>query len=725
METSAKSTGQDDAFNGCFSKRGILFIVRAIPLIAKYITQMMKFSEYIDFRWDKLITEDLDQHQPLDGYWEKPLDQLDQYGTARYFFSVAGDDCKQHVGNNPNTPCYAVNISGNPASEVSVSFSRRGSYSDQHRGVGMDVFRAVLKAMNDYIKAKKPAALSWSPVLKSQANPHTTNPERAGKIINPEARKHVYEKWATRHLFPDKYVGLENKWIRRDLYDKDYVPNGFPPVPPEVGGDASPSVKAATLEDMQNKAKANQAEIDRLRREREEAEYRRQREEAEARQREQERIRRERMEAAMSDTTQNPNGIKKDDIVYIQDLSPSDGEHMRHIAKVIDMRLGRYGDGTDLMADLRFADNEDDNNFNGYSDIILARRLQKETPESRSQREQRYREMMQALISSPQYNPHGVQEGDQIMTYLPNNPTSNQHGLLGVLKKFVKQTSWSATYLKAQIDWDEHAKEVLGTYQSERAVEAKNLKKATPEEIEALKRQRREHEIEQEVQRNRERQQRHANATAAPAGHEDEPFSDELLNHSANPEHLKPGDYVVTSDWRNRGRKGIIISIRKTYWDENSLEATVKFHNSRVRYNPTIRLNYVNRDTSPEALDMQRRATERAARAQAVQAGSAGHNIGDEVTVASGLHRGKTGRIVNFRRSGQNVTAVVAAIDGSQFNVSVRSLRPPLRIAQPETENPSAPADGSTAPVPPNEWYRPLSFSEYHFIRSQEPEFLL
>jgi hypothetical protein len=129
----------------------------------------------------------------------------------------------------------------------------------------------------------------------------------------------------------------------------------------------------------------------------------------------------------------------------------------RHIAKVIDMRLGRYGDGTDLMADLRFADNEDDNNFNGYSEIILARRLQKETPESRSQREQRYREMMQALISSPQYNPHGVQEGDQIMTYLPNNTTSNQHGLLGVLK-FVKQTSWSATYLKAQIDWDEHAK---------------------------------------------------------------------------------------------------------------------------------------------------------------------------------------------------------------------------------------------------------------------------
>jgi hypothetical protein len=212
VETSAKPTSQDDAFNGCFSKRGILFIVRAIPLIAKYITQMMKFSEYIDFRWDKLITEDLDQHQPLDGYWEKPLDQLDQYGTARYFFSVAGDDCKQHVGNNPNTPCYAVNISGNPASEVSVSFSRRGSYSDQHRGVGMDASGGRTQGHERLsIKAKKPAALSWSPVLKSQANPHTTNPERAGKIINPEARKHVYEKWATRHLFPDKYVGLRKQ----------------------------------------------------------------------------------------------------------------------------------------------------------------------------------------------------------------------------------------------------------------------------------------------------------------------------------------------------------------------------------------------------------------------------------------------------------------------------------------------------------------------------------
>jgi hypothetical protein len=60
---------------------------------------------------------------------------------------------------------------------------------------------------------------------------------------------------------------------------------------------------------MQNKAKANQAEIDRLRREREEAGNTavngRRRKPVNG---QQERIRRERMEAAMSDTTQNPNG---------------------------------------------------------------------------------------------------------------------------------------------------------------------------------------------------------------------------------------------------------------------------------------------------------------------------------------------------------------------------------------------------------------------------------
>lgn len=681
----------------------------------------MTFSNYLDWRWEKIIVEGVDDHQPLDGRWEHPLDAANANGYANYYFNVPGDNCRGYNGK----PCYTVGFGGNPASSVSISFSRDGSYSDQNTGHGTEVFKSVLKAVGEYIKALKPAALQWSPVSKT-----TTNPV-AGKIINADARKNIYDKWSIRHLFPNKYVGLANKWIRRDIYDSDYVTKGFPPVPTEISADSPPGTKAKALEDMRVGIEANKAEIARLQQERETAERRRQEQEQEARRREQEREAAERLAAALQDPAQNPHGVAKDDVVFIHDHnSTHESEYTARIGKITDLRISPYhrGEHNVLTASVKFIQDENDEEFRGYSESLPARRLKKETPEEKASREQLQRDRLADLVNSQNHNPHGVQEGDSIITVIEGSPTSNQNGLLGTLKKFIREVRWGETNLTAKIDWDAAAVAVIGAYNAERPINPKSLRKATPEQIASIHRARREHEIEQEVQRNRTRQQRHIAAADQPGTAE--AFPEELLNHPGNPNHLRPGDYVVISGhWQHRGRKGIIQSIKKRYYDDTTLEAEVKFHNSRTRWNPTFTLNSMERDTSAETLELQTRAQNRAARAQQVASNTGGHEIGDEVTVASGLHRTKTGRIINFRRSGTNVTAVVQPLEGTSFNVSVRSLRPPLRIAQP-TESPSAEGDGPhtldlSGLNTPTESYRPLSFTEYFTIRSQEPVLLL
>ena len=256
-------------------------------------------------------------YQPKDAKWVPPLDEP---GDHTFYFNVPGDDC------GPNRPCYKVSISN--GDNANISFKRtEGSFEDENRGVGTDVMMGVLKGIGEYIETVHPRSLSWSAIEKTSAR--ETGPN-AGRIVNPEARAHVYDAWAVRNLFPHMYIGAkEGRWVRTDIYNNEYVPRGYPPIPEGVTADSNAGVKRKALEQMRTQAEESSERIrqaeeavrrqEQERREREREERERIRREREA---EEERVRQERIQQAVNDPEQNPEHFQVGDIVYLAEPQP-------------------------------------------------------------------------------------------------------------------------------------------------------------------------------------------------------------------------------------------------------------------------------------------------------------------------------------------------------------------------------------------------------------------
>lgn len=715
-------------------------------------------------------------HQPQDGVWEPPLNRP---GSHTYYFNVPGDDCSDT--NTSGMPCYKVVVSGGE-DNVSISFKRgSGGYNDEGRGVGKLVMMGVLHGLAEAIEAIKPKQIAWSAVQKTKPNPVT------GKIENAEARASVYDKWAIRNLFPDKYIGGDGRWIRSDIYNQDYVPKGYPPVPENVTADSSAAEKTAVIEQIREKIKGNQEQITRAEREIEEERERRRNAERLERERERRELRERWLQQAIADPQRNPNGIAVGDLVT-KNNHGNDYDDSRHhiVGKVDKFTLGYYGDGPEndeLYVFAKFGTEEEPENYtynrrmlastlvketpetkqqrdqalqqaianpeknpNGiavgdmvflsdhgrdyndryhspigkverikigergygrgedediYADVkfgtedspddyahgraIKISRLLKETPEARQQREQQRQAEMQAAIADRTKNPNGVQEGDDIVTFIPGNPTSKQNGLTGKLIKLTlkKRTmtfrsDTTGTYLLAKIEWDEHSKEILG-YNAEKELSPENIRKRTPEEMERIRQARINHDIEQEIERRREREGRNA-----PQHQEADPSI--IGDTENNPQGLKPGDYVVvTGHWRYRDRKGIIISMQRNSWN-HGIEVSVKFHRSRAE--PTkFPPRYLVKDTSEEAQQMQQRQQQRVQRSQTIQQGTNGLQIGDTVKVTSGLNRNKLGRILGFTPGTTgNVRATCVDAENRRFTANINSLQSQeQRVQTPQT----------------------------------------
>jgi len=178
---------------------------------------------------------ELETRKPKDGHWEN---------DTTYAFNVEGDDCG--LAN-----CYIVDFLGFP--ETKISFNRRSGsekYMDERRGLGNEVFIGVQYAIMEFIKNKNPSSLAWLPIKTQVANPVT------GKITNPEGRRDAYEIMALKSLFPDLYVSTKmNLWIRRDIYDKDYVQKqGYPEIPQGLTNASNPSEKKKILAKIRSKS---------------------------------------------------------------------------------------------------------------------------------------------------------------------------------------------------------------------------------------------------------------------------------------------------------------------------------------------------------------------------------------------------------------------------------------------------------------------------------------
>ena len=160
-----------------------------------------------------------------------------------FYFNVDGDDCGSEW-------CYSVHFEELLSNEYEVEFKRGSNNSkDERRGVGVQVLGAVCYAIYEFIKNMNPDSLKWSPAKTKTPNPVT------GIIRNPEGRRDVYDMYFVRNIFPE-YVSVKmNEWMRREIYERDYVKWGYPSIPDNLTIDSSNVEKKQFIEEIRVEGK--------------------------------------------------------------------------------------------------------------------------------------------------------------------------------------------------------------------------------------------------------------------------------------------------------------------------------------------------------------------------------------------------------------------------------------------------------------------------------------
>ena len=425
----------------------------------------MKFSDWFkkDSVNEAFESDAILNHQVLDEKWEPALSQ-DASGYA-YYFNVPGDN----VGTKEK-PAYKVSCSYEEYQGIhrsGISFSRNGSHADAGVGVHKDAMLSILKGIGEFIYAKTPEVVEWSAVGKTSRNKIT------GQKVNPEARKSIYKKWAIRNLFPD-YIGISDEnWVRKDYYDEKLVKVlKYPPLSSDIKSDDHPGKKRKAQDQLIAAIESNKDEINKARRA-----------EEERLRLERERQRLEALRVKIESPEHNPNKLAIGDIVDLTEVDSYYGQYYG-VGKVKNF-VDSYGD-LNVHIDLPRITNEGPD-FNNIVDTVSfkADRVKKETEETkaariakkeeerRRQEEQERREKEEEerlaaeerasaleLSADPEMNPNGLKVGDNVISFLEDNPLHATHnGLTGTVKEFRKRRksyySSSGFVLKVVVDFDD------------------------------------------------------------------------------------------------------------------------------------------------------------------------------------------------------------------------------------------------------------------------------
>jgi len=751
----------------------------------------MNFKEYTFERnmrdWDGLqflfeaTEEAIEQHQPQDGKW---IDLDSDYATYR--FNVAGDPC-----GSKQTPCYVVNISGSDtdvSTGVSIAFSRQGSYGDTERDEPYDVLLGVQKAIHEYIKIRRPAALRWAPVSRSKPFPKKLSDFKADFPPCPpggcksaiDKYEEAKRKWQNRRasiydnmtkvlMFPEKYVSPSlNYWVRRDLYDKLHAKHGYPEVPSDLTKESGIREKSKSVDDLRNKTRSNSNEIDQKRNELASAVRDNMAEERREKRAEKSRSRLEALRPHLEDPTKNPDGLKIGDKVRLRatieeiDSLPSERRewwinNSGSIRRIL--RDNPDFDPVGVIEDISFTNgrlntavkfnqpNSPADDYDYYVQVPMSE-LTKNTDRLKSEREESIRRRVEQLYSDPDKNPEGIKVGDDVLFVLVDGSTPpdllrgrgmSPDGVFGTVRR-IRPVS---NKLVATVEFDAdkslslHAKRYAGFYDSLdwdlKGTRSLQLKKFSPQAKEEYERR-----SSRPAPTQTPAPQTEAPAAAAPArapqeagrppriqrvAQRERELNDmiqanlqksvvqELMRNPRNAYGVKPGDEVEIMtqeeadaagvgnliDYSIRpilGRKGLVIDLSMRNFDM-SIMAYIKVKRSTIEQNVPIGL------IKAEESEMNRVRRERAERRSQYRAGlisgelTGGRNIGDVVTVQSGPHAGKRGRIFSWRASNNNYYANIDLMmtpetpTGGRISVNVRLLAPTTesRIPQMETSS--------------------------------------
>lgn len=577
-------------------------------------------------------------------------------GPAQFQFNVEGDD------NCSLERCYAVNISGDdhdPFHGVSIAFTRDNRYDDQRLGFGPKVFDGIRKAIFDYIKARNPASLSWSPIQR------TSRPGE-GKANTPEARKNAYEIWSLKALWPHLYVSFhENHWIRRDLYDKHFVPKGYPPVPEDIDKDTAPGIKRKALRAFREEAAKHSGSPKES-----EVHQSLSQEAGRARQEERERRRRqeeERLRDMMNNPQQNPHGLKVNDEVHIEDINDlnSDSDYQSAFSSSETAALlnaYRRGDTGGKIEEISVYYNMlvGRLEMGGRQYLLPLRLLKKDTSEGKQQREQRRKEFIEGKLADPSINPQGYKKGDKVIF-------SGQNSFAGAVAE-ITDIQYDSYWNEIKVDLKFLPDEAL--LDSARSLvdpmtgvagNSSSMVKYTPENVEKFK---------ADIERKKREE------------------AETVFNPRYNPLMLKDGDKVIVDAGDLRGAVARVTDIK--YRDGHLVATMVWIPEECTAF---ARRNLPGRSQqipltrpflkkySPEAIEQLRLQYDNEARRQQATATRAatmntqGHDQGDRVRVTAGPMRNTIGNIDNFRVRNNRTYAILNTPRGP-VEVDVALLSP-------------------------------------------------
>ncbi len=204
---------------------------------------MINFLDWLEneFVAEAFSAQTIKEYKPSKEGWIK------KSNSYEYGFNVPGDDdCFDDY-------CYKVYFKYVGGDSVSIGFDRQGRVAQTGLNAANDVFMSVLRAIDKFLFKKKPSEISWQGAPKDA--PTSVGPNK-GWIVNTNARENIYDKWAIRHLFPQRYVSVRSGyWIRRDIYDNKVQAGVYPAIPSNITQFSSPGQKITAIEEMRKISK--------------------------------------------------------------------------------------------------------------------------------------------------------------------------------------------------------------------------------------------------------------------------------------------------------------------------------------------------------------------------------------------------------------------------------------------------------------------------------------
>ena len=487
-----------------------------------------------EYQWLEAVA---DISKVQDAYWETELPTKEEIqnnikkapNLAIFRFNVLGDGCGENANRDnpcdcekpPHTgisTCYKVVFSGYPDDGVRVSFSRgvgreqfsdvRLSYEEDGKKipVGANVFLGVKMALKEYLQKLNPVSIDWEATTRSTFGVGTI---KRTLMVDRNVRDSIYNIWSAKNLFPNKFVGIQGYWIKREIYNNVFVPMGFPEVPNTVTymitdksgnriqkteslkEDSSASAKIAAMKQMNNQIEKMSNWYNKIRRFRINLKS------------ENEKTRREDYEGSRRKETAdlglersktekfNPDKLKIDDVVKFKSAI---GVNFYINAIIKSFHAKRYD--SKLYVEVQFQSDPSTNKFDGeikqlpVDEFVFVKSFENDIKYYKNLLFEKSKE-------------HNVRTGDKIIFNAKAPNTENK--LLGSIQKlFLYRNVDGSANLKAKVLWDDHAKSVLKNKQNNLFF-ISDLEKVDPQTELNIKNAQRHYGIRKRIDKNKRR----------------------------------------------------------------------------------------------------------------------------------------------------------------------------------------------------------------------------